>query len=428
VGARSSAGVSTAGHPSGAVAIVREDDAAGAARGYRPVVSTQLSPRFGRHAVTVLAGCFALGALVELLVSPTVTIGTASYDRGPDAVLVLALATVVALVALRDRLGVLALVSAVAVLGLTAVPAPAWVLDSGFVYLLAMFTCGLGGYLTRTPVGHVGGVLVLVAVATLVTWRRPEHGFGQWLSVIAFMSIAWAAGTLVRGPVTRARTAEEHAEQLQQEQAEAARQAVLQERRRIAIELHDIVAHSVSVMTVQAGAVRRRLTADQAREHEALVAVERTGREALADMRRLVGLLQDGDAGPDYAPQPGLDALDSLLDNVRAAGLPVDLQVEGTRRELPPGVDLTAYRLVQEALTNTVKYAGPARSWVRVRWAGDELRIEVANNGHNTEPGTGYGHAGMRERVRLYGGRLESGPGADGGYVVRATLPIGPEA
>jgi signal transduction histidine kinase len=239
------------------------------------------------------------------------------------------------------------------------------------------------------------------------------------------MWIAWGAGTLVRDPVARARFAEERAEHLQLQHAEAARRAVLEERRRIAVELHDIVAHSVSVMTVQVGAVRRRLTPEQERERDALVSVERAGREALTEMRRLVGLLQDGEDGPGYAPQPGLDSLDTLLENVRAAGLPVELLVEGTRQELPPGLDLSAYRLVQEALTNTLKYAGPARSWVRLCWDEDELRIEVANNGRNTEPGTGYGHAGMRERVRLYGGRLESGPGGDGGYVVRAALPIG---
>ena len=143
---------------------------------------------------------------------------------------------------------------------------------------------------------------------------------------------------------------------------------MLDERARIARELHDIIAHSVSVMTVQVGAVRRRLTADQTREHESLVSVERTGREALAEMRRLVGLLHEEEANPSYAPQPGLQALDTLISGVRAAGLPVDLHVEGTRHELPPGVDLAAYRVVQEALTNTLKYAGPAQAWVQICW------------------------------------------------------------
>ncbi len=181
-------------------------------------------------------------------------------------------------------------------------------------------------------------------------------------------------------------------------------------------------------MTVQAGAVRRRLTPDQTRERDSLVAVERTGREAMAEMRRLVGLLHEEEGSASYTPQPGLQALDTLLASVRAAGLPVDLKVEGAPRELPPGVDLAAYRVVQEALTNTLKHAGPAHAWVQICWSEEELRIEVANTGRTSATGTGYGHAGMRERVRLYGGRVESGPRAEGGYVVRAFVPIGPGA
>jgi signal transduction histidine kinase len=395
--------------------------------GYRPEVPTPLSARVGHHSVTVLAAAFAAGALLEAVIRPTVTLGAGRYDRGPDVVIALVLATCVALVALRARLGVAAPIGAVGVLGLASLPAPAWVLDSAFVYLLVMLVCGLGGYLAQSRARHVIGLLVVVAAGSLAAARHPGPTWGQWASVLAFMSIAWVGGGVVRGPVVRARSAEERAGQLEQEQAEAARRAVLEERARLARELHDIIAHSVSVMTVQAGAVRRRLTPEQTRERESLVAVERTGREALAEMRRLVGLLNEEEA-PSYAPQPGLQSLDTVLANVRAAGLPVDVQVDGAARDLPPGVDLAAYRVVQEALTNTLKYAGPAHAWVRICWAEQELQIEVANDGRNTEPGTGYGQAGMRERMRLYGGRLESGPGADGGYVVRAYLPIGAPA
>ena len=226
----------------------------------------------------------------------------------------------------------------------------------------------------------------------------------------------------------RAITAEERAAQLEQEQAAAAHQAVVDERQRIARELHDIIAHSVSVMTVQAGAVRRRLTDDQATERDSLLAVERTGREAMAEMRRLVGLLREEDATPSYGPQPGMQTLETLIGTVRGAGLPVELDVEGTSRELPPGIDLAAYRVVQEALTNALKHAGPARAWVHVHWGADELTLEVANDGRNTSEGNGYGHVGMQERLRLYGGRLESGARPEGGYVVRAHVPIGPDA
>jgi signal transduction histidine kinase len=396
-----------------------------AGAGYRPDVGTDLVARFGRHAVTALAACFAAGALVEDLVSPTATLGDVRYDRGPEVLIAAVLAGAVTLVALRDRLGVVAPIGAVGLFGLASIWAPAWVLDSSFVYLLIMLICALGGYLAQSRLTNTVGLAVLLAAGSLAAWRHVDPNWGQWAAVIAFMSIAWVAGTMVRGPVVRARSAEDRAVQLEQDQAEAARQAVMDERQRIARELHDIIAHSVSVMTVQAGAVRRRLTPDQTRERESLVAVEQTGREALAEMRRLVGMLHEEESNPSYAPQPGMRALDTLLDRVRAAGLPVDLEVEGARRELPPGVDLAAYRVVQEALTNTLKHAGPAHAWVQICWTEDELRIEVANNGRNTAPATGYGHAGMRERIRLYGGRLESGPRPDGGYVVRAYMPIG---
>jgi signal transduction histidine kinase len=287
-----------------------------------------------------------------------------------------------------------------------------------------MLLCGLAGFLAHSSLCHTG-VLFVLATGSLAVWNYPDRGWGKWLSVVAFMGIAWAAGELVRGPVTRARSAEVRAAALEHERAEAARQAVIDERQRIARELHDIIAHSVSVMTVQAGGVRRRLTADQARERESLVAVERTGREALTEMRRLVGLLNEEGTNPSYAPQPGMQALDSLVATMVDAGLPVALSIEGTPRELPPGVDLAAYRIVQEALTNTLKHAGPAHARVHICWGQEDLRIDVTNDGQYDGTSTGYGNAGMRERLRLYGGRLEAGPRQGGGYALRAYLPIG---
>ena len=187
-----------------------------------------------------------------------------------------------------------------------------------------------------------------------------------------------------------------------------------------------MIAHSVSVMTVQAGAVRRLLRPDQEKERQALETVEATGREALTEMRRLVGLLREQGAMPEFSPQPGMKTIDALLEGVRAAGLPVDLDVNGAPRDLPPGVDLAAYRVVQEALTNALKYGGTAHAWVGVRWSEDEIQLEIANDGAGDGDGTGGGHglAGMRERVSLYGGEIESGPRDGGGYVVRARLPI----
>lgn len=205
---------------------------------------------------------------------------------------------------------------------------------------------------------------------------------------------------------------------------------LLDERRRIGRELHDVIAHSVSVMTVQAGAVRRWLAPAQEREREALLALEATGRDALAEMRRLVGLLEEEAEGASrYAPQPGLAALAPLLGRVREAGLAVELAVEGRPRTLAPGLDLTAFRVVQEALADAVGHDG-AWAEVRVRWAERELRIEVVDPGADGGRGTHASPAlaGVRGRVALYGGRLESGPRTGGGHLVRATVPLGEDA
>jgi signal transduction histidine kinase len=179
-------------------------------------------------------------------------------------------------------------------------------------------------------------------------------------------------------------------------------------------------------MTVQAGAVRRLLLPEQERERNALETVEATGREALTEMRRLVGLLRQQGAMPEFAPQPSMRAVDVLVGTVREAGLPVELAVEGEPTELPPGVDLSAYRVIQEALTNALKYAGPANAWVTVRWKDRELELEIANDGRSEPGGDGRGHGldGLRERVDLVGGSIESGPRAGGGFVVKAHLPL----
>jgi signal transduction histidine kinase len=205
----------------------------------------------------------------------------------------------------------------------------------------------------------------------------------------------------------------------------AAQRAVAEERARIARELHDVIAHSVSVMTVQAGAVRRLLQPGQERERLALEAIESTGREALTEMRRLVGLLRRQGTVPDFSPQPSMRAVDVLVGTIREAGLPTELAVEGEPRELAPGVDLAAYRVIQEALTNALKYAGPARAWVTVRWREDEIEVEIATDGSSEAAGDGTGHGliGLRERVALVGGTIESGPRTGGGFVVTARLP-----
>jgi signal transduction histidine kinase len=199
--------------------------------------------------------------------------------------------------------------------------------------------------------------------------------------------------------------------------------AISHERARIARDLHDVVGHALSLMTVQAGAARLRLEPEHHPALEHVSAIEETGREALAEMRRLVGVLREGgDAARD--PQPDLAMLEPLLERVRAAGMAVELEVAGRREPLAPGVELAAYRIVQEALTNVRKHAGAARAVVTLTYRPDELAIEVADDGEPpAEPGAGHGLVGMRERAALYGGAVVAGPRPEGGFAVQATLP-----
>jgi signal transduction histidine kinase len=225
----------------------------------------------------------------------------------------------------------------------------------------------------------------------------------------------------------RAGLLEERAERLERERGERERAAVVDERRRIARDLHDVVAHSVSVMTVQAGAARLLLAEQPERAREPLLAVEETGRQALGELRRLLGILRREQADTALAPQPSLARLQELLDEARAAGLPVQLSLQGQTRPLPAGVDLAAYRIVQEALTNARKHAGPANAHVLVRYADEALELEVTDDGHtpaNGDSSDGHGLVGMRERAALYGGTLHAGPRAQGGYTVHALLPL----
>lgn len=299
----------------------------------------------------------------------------------------------------------------------------------GFVaiFLLNLAAWQLGRLDRRSS---VTGLVLLLATVLVVDSQGDQMTVPTIVFPMIFFSMFWTASVFVTSRERHAREAEERARTLAFEQETASERAVAEERQRIARELHDVIAHSVSVMTVQAGAVRRLLLPEQERERQALETVEATGREALTEMRRLVGLLREQGAMPEFAPQPSLRTLDILLGTVREAGLPVDLEVEGDERELPPGVDLSAYRLVQEALTNTLKYAGPAQAWVTLRWRDDELELEVANDGRSdpSPNGVGHGLAGMRERVAMYGGTLETGPREGGGFVVRCHLPLEPVA
>jgi signal transduction histidine kinase len=297
--------------------------------------------------------------------------------------------------------------------------------DTGAPFVIAILFLPWCLATYNEPRRAIAGLVVMEALGVWVNVQW-DGTFWDYFFIALFMGLSWTVGFVLNRRATQTRELAERAERLERQHEEAASRAVAEERQRIARELHDVVAHSVSVMTVQAGAVRRLLRPEQEQERQALETVEATGREALTEMRRLVGLLREQGAMPEFAPQPGLGTVHALLDTVRSAGLPVDLAVDGTPRELSPGIDLAAYRVVQEALTNALKYGGTAHAWVSLHWRDDELELEVANDGKGDGDGSGGGHglAGMRERVLLYGGTLDSGPRDGGGYVVRARLPV----
>jgi signal transduction histidine kinase len=219
---------------------------------------------------------------------------------------------------------------------------------------------------------------------------------------------------------------ERRAQIAERERDLVAREAVVEERARIARELHDVIAHHVSMIVVQAGAERRVLDGDSGSTREVLETIEEIGRGALTEMRRLLGMLR-GDANESLTPQPGLSDVPMLVEQLREAGLPVGLQVEGERRELPVGIELSAYRIVQEALTNALKHAGEATASVNIRYGSDSLELEIADDGRagsSDASSSGHGLVGMRERVALYGGRFDASRNPTGGFVVRVLLPI----
>ena len=265
-----------------------------------------------------------------------------------------------------------------------------------------------------------GGGISLVAG---LVWLGPD----DFLLPVVVFGGAWLAGRLMRGRQLYAAALEERAGALERDREVNARLAAAEERVRLARELHDVVGHSVSLMVVQAGAERLALGEERPSTREALLAIERTGREALAEMSRLLGILRTHGEQLALAPRPSLAQVETLVQTVRDAGVPADLRVEGEPAMLPPGIDVSAYRILQEALTNVVKHAGPARASIVVRYSSHAVEVEVADTGRGEVNGhqAGYGLAGMRERVELCGGTLEAGNRDQGGFAIRARLPLG---
>jgi signal transduction histidine kinase len=270
------------------------------------------------------------------------------------------------------------------------------------------------------------GLAVVVGGAAILVYNIPGHSVDELVLVPVEFAISWVAGFAVRERAEQAEAAELRASQAEQERDVAARIAVAEERARIARELHDIVAHAVSVMVLQVGAVRHKLPAALSEDRQALMGVEQVGREALAEMRHLLDAMRDDGEDLELGPQPGLDRLEALVQDVGRTGLPIQLHVDGDRRELPRGIDISAYRIVQEGLTNVLKHSGASHAEVGVAYTPDQLRIEVRDNGHGavSHNGGGHGLIGIGERVKLYGGEMTTGDANGGGFVLSARLPL----
>ena len=275
------------------------------------------------------------------------------------------------------------------------------------------------------------GLAIVIGSMLIVVDYIPGPQPWSWYVFITLRYVAsWIAGYALRERSEQAEAAEVRAAQAEREREAAARVAVAEERARIARELHDVVAHAVSVMVLQVGAVRHRLPAALAEDRDALRGVERAGRTALVEMRRLLAAMRRDGEEAEFSPQPGLDGLDSLLDEVGRAGLPVALHLEGEPFPLPRGIDLSAYRIVQEGLTNALKHARASDANVTVRYRPDELEIEVRDNGDGTVSSDGLGHGlvGIRERVKIYGGEMSAQAVPEGGFVLSTRLPVAEEA
>jgi signal transduction histidine kinase len=334
-----------------------------------------------------------------------------------------------------------------------AAPAAYWLMAAALTFvdgLLIAFVGSLGvvglaaafllGNLRDDRQAGIGLAIVLGCIVVVVSNIPGPQSASDLIFIPLRFVVAWVAGYALRRRAEQAEAAEmratlaererEAAEMratlAEREREAAARIAVAEERTRIARELHDIVAHAMSVMVLQIGAVRHKLPQDLEEDRDALGRVEQAGRTALTEMRRLLGAMRSDGDGVELGPQPGLDALDSLVEDVAHAGLPVQLHVDGEPYALPRAIDLSAYRIVQEGLTNALKHAHASHADVTVRYRPDELELEVADDGKGPAATNGHGHGlvGIRERAKIYGGEMTAGAAPAGGFILSARLPV----
>ncbi len=375
-----------------------------------------------RHGLDVLIVLAAAAGVIEVVVEHD----SASAPRSALWFVVSAVVVVVLSLLARERLPF-------------AAPAALWLLVAALSFIdgrlapsvVAVFLAGMAAAILlgslRDPVQARVGLAIVLSSALIVVYNAPDRDAGTFVFIPLLFAICWLGGFALRTRLEQAQAAEVRAAQAEHERDTAARIAVAEERARIARELHDIVAHAVSLMVLQVGAVRHRLQETRSEDADALRGVEQAGRTALAEMRRLLGAMRaDGD-DVELTPQPGLDGLDALLAEVGRAGLPVQLHVDGEPLPLTRAIELSAYRIVQEGLTNALKHAHASAADVTLRYRPGELQIEVHDDGSGVTPtnGSGHGLVGVRERVKIYGGEMSAGPATEGGFVLSTSLPLG---
>ncbi len=318
-----------------------------------------------------------------------------------------------------------------------AAPAGVWLLAAGLSFVDGRLVSGsptlfLGGMGAALLLGYVRdgtqariGLLITLSSAACVVYNAP-HSTADYFFTPMLFGTGWLVGFALRGRTEQTEAAEQRAALAEREREVAARIAVAEERSRIARELHDVVAHAVSVMVLQVGAVRHRMSAEDTEDREALENVEKAGRAALAEMRRLLDAMRRDGEEAELSPQPGLGDLDTLLTAVRAAGLDVSLAVHGERPDLPTALDLSAYRILQEGLTNALRHSGAQHADVDVTYGDRDVVVQVRDDGRGAvgSDGLGHGLVGIRERVKVYGGEMFAGRENGDGFTLRARLPI----
>jgi len=377
------------------------------------------------------------------------------WRHGLDLLIVVAAASSAVGTALRQdpqrpagmMLGFEVLAVAVVVLSLLtrrqfpfAAPAALWIVSAALSFLdgvlivaqPGLFVAGMGAALLLGNANNVAqaraGLAIVLTTALIIVFHDPHRTVGELVFTPVLFVIGWVVGFALHGRAEQTEAAEERAKRAESDREAAARIAVAEERGRIARELHDVVAHAVSVMVLQVGAVRHRMPDSNTEDREALRNAEQAGRTALTEMRRMLSAMrQDGDE-LELLPHPGLDDLDALVSGVRAAGLDVRLEIQGGPLPLPPGLDLSAYRILQEGLTNALKHARAHHAQVTLRYSAEDLQIEVQDDGQGrpTDDGLGHGLVGIHERVKIFGGDMSAGSSSAGGFVLRARLRLDP--